>query len=217
MSNSYKRRLLPLAAGQPQNNAADLGAVPAARPSRSPAAPGGGSRGSWLRVAVQGSPCALTRPQAGTPRPCPPASLTLPPSQVAGQAPAFLRCSCMSSVRSRILREERGGGRETRAHTPAHTLARARAFAALEDCSTVERRGALTRDGLGEPRKRDARPAGSVTKGHAVWALVREKLPEQQIQLKQIGGCRGLGPEGKGEQLLTGHGVLFWGERTFRN
>lgn len=77
--------------------------------------------------------------------------------------------------------------------------------------------GALTRDGVGEPRKRDARPAGSVTKGHAVWALVREKLPEQQIQLKQIGGCRGLGPEGKGEQLLTGHGVLLWGERTFRN
>lgn len=123
----------------------------------------------------------------------------------------------MSSVRSRILREERGGGRETRAHTPAHTLARARAFAALEDCSTVERQGTLTRDGLGESRKRDARPAGSVTKGHAVWALVREKLPEQQIQLKQIGGCRGLGPEGKGEQLLTGHGVLLWGERTFRN
>lgn len=120
MSNSYKRRLLPLAAGQPQNNAADLGAVPAARPSRSPAAPGGGSRGSWLRVAVQGSPCALTRPQAGTPRPCPPASLTLPPSQVAGRAPAFLRCSCVSSVRSRILREERGG-RERHVRTHLHT------------------------------------------------------------------------------------------------
>lgn len=62
MSNSYKQRILLMTTRQPQNNGADLDAVPVTRPSGLPVVPEGRSRRRWLRTTVQGVVMSLHAP-----------------------------------------------------------------------------------------------------------------------------------------------------------